>query len=66
MPVEGCYGGERILELAVFSNDPVNGISMLEIATDTSVSDAIPSPSYQCLRSFRMILSVHVRMIAEP
>lgn len=66
MPIEGACGGERILDLSEFSNNPVNGIRTLGIASDTSVSDAIPPPLYLCLRSFSMILSVQANRMAEP
>ena len=66
MPVEGACGGERILDLSEFSNNPVNGIRTLGIASDTSVSESIPPPLFLCLRSFIMILSVQANRMAEP
>jgi hypothetical protein len=66
MPIEGAYGGERILDLSEFSNNPVNGIRTLGIASDTSVSESIPPPLCLCLRSFSMILLVQANRMAEP
>ena len=55
-----------MLDVSECSSDSVNGISTLGIASDASVSDAIPPPLCQYFRSFCMIVSVHERRMADP